>query len=240
MVTSGGTSGDPGSLNSASIWDTGDCDDIKVHYVPRQFRPCSDAPSCSEKDDVIMVTAVGDSFMYIIPSFDVFSIELRPVKIKGYSIRRKETLTYDLFIRSHSSLDREYPSKLTIKDVTIIKEDEFNIIRDTSTLHLPPQGVMVIMKWEWHDELPHDAQHYDPDEIDHVSETSSEDLAALNPGIDSDVTDDDITDDGLEDNVTHTVTFKCIGVTCNQQYEKVLEKKWTTQRTAKQLLLDAI
>jgi len=62
------------SLYSASnyiIWDTGDCDDIKVHYIPRQFRPCPDDPSSSDKDDVVTVTAVGESFMYVVPNFDV-------------------------------------------------------------------------------------------------------------------------------------------------------------------------
>jgi len=124
MATSSSQRSSLDSLNSASnytIWDTGDCDDIKVHYVPRQFRPRPDDPSCSDKDDVVSVTAVGESFMYVIPNFDVFAIELRPVEINGYSMRRRATLTYDLFIRNHTSLDREYPSKLTIKDVTVIE-----------------------------------------------------------------------------------------------------------------------
>lgn len=105
-----------------------------------------------------------------------------------------------------------------------MKEDVFNTVKDTSAFCLPPQGVMVIMKWEWHDQLLGDARYDDPDEIDHVSETSSEDL---NPDIDSDFTDDDLTDDGsgsTEDIVTHTVTFKCIGATCDRQYQKALEK----------------
>lgn len=102
-----------------------------------------------------------------------------------------------------------------------MQETVFDTVKDTSALRLPPQGVMVIIKWEWHDQLLGDAGHDDPDEIDHVSETSSEDL---NPEIDSDVTDDDITDDGSRDDVTHTVTFKCIGATCDQQHQKALEK----------------
>jgi len=55
------------------------------------------------------------------------AIELRPFEINGYSIRRRATLTYDLFIRNHTSLDREYPSKLTIKDVTVIEVKKSSI-----------------------------------------------------------------------------------------------------------------
>jgi len=50
-----------------------------------------------------------------------------------------------------------------------MQENEFNIVMDTSTLHLPPQGVMII--WEWHDDTCDDQKKVD-EEIDHVSETS--------------------------------------------------------------------
>jgi len=90
MATSSSLDSSNSALNY-TIWDTGDCDDIKVHYVPTQFRPRPDNPSCSDKDDVVTVTAVGESFMYVIPTFDVFAIELRPVEINSYSIRRRET-----------------------------------------------------------------------------------------------------------------------------------------------------
>ena len=46
-------------------------------------------------------------------------------------------------------------------------------------MDLSPQGVMVI--WEW---VMSKEPEIDPD-IDHVSETSSEDLAALNPKMES-------------------------------------------------------
>ena len=46
---------------------------------------------------------------------------------------------------------------------------------DILAMHLPPQGVMVV--WEW--EMSKEQEIY-PD-FDHVSEASSEDLAAFNP-----------------------------------------------------------
>jgi len=82
-----------------------------------------------------------------------------------------------------------------------MQESEFNMVMDMSKLHLPPQRVIII--WEWHDD-PCDDQVEVDDDIDHVSETSSESLGALNPEIDSDVTGDDVTDDcSTEENHNH-------------------------------------
>ena len=65
---------------------------------------------------------------------------------------------------------------------------------------------MVVWKWEWQDD------------IDHVSEASSEGITAINPDIESccdedeDNKEDDESNDD-DDSRTHTVTFKCIGTT---------------------------
>ena len=95
--------------------------EMKVHYVPKQYRPLQDSPESSEEDDTITVTSIGESFIYVIPSFDVLGVELRHVAVKGYMRKTYEEKCYDLFIREDSSLIREYPSAMTIKDVTIIK-----------------------------------------------------------------------------------------------------------------------
>ena len=64
---------------------------------------------------------------------------------------------------------------------------------------------MIVWKWEW------------GDDIDHVSETSSEGIAAINPDIAScsDLDEDESNDDNNDPTSmpTHTVTFKCIGTT---------------------------
>ena len=57
---------------------------LVVHYVPKEFRPIQDSPECDD-NDVFTVTFVGESFMYIIPSYDVIAVELKKVKIKGNS-----------------------------------------------------------------------------------------------------------------------------------------------------------
>jgi len=98
-----------------------DRNEIVVHYVPKHLRPLPDDPTCGEKDDVVTVTFLGESFLYAIPSFDVLGVELRPAEIKGIIKSSGITKCYDLFIRDHPSLVREYPSTMTIKDVTVIK-----------------------------------------------------------------------------------------------------------------------
>ena len=73
--------------------------EIKVHYVPKQYQPLQDSPGCSEEDNTVTVTSVGESFIYVLPSFDVLGVELRHVAVKGYARRTGEEQCYDLFIR---------------------------------------------------------------------------------------------------------------------------------------------
>lgn len=91
-----------------------------VHYVPKEFRPTMDS-SDSNKDDTVWVTSIGDTFTYVIPSFDVLAVELRQIKISGYNRRDGKERILDLFIRNDASLCRTYPAVMIIKDVTIIK-----------------------------------------------------------------------------------------------------------------------
>ena len=72
---------------------------------------------------------------------------------------------------------------------------------DTASLNIPPQGVFVIWEWMW------------SDDIDHVSETSTEDVRALSPSTDSCSTSDLNSIGSPEPLPIHTVTFKCIGCT---------------------------
>lgn len=90
--------------------------DFVVHHVPKEFRPIQE---CS-KDDVVLVTSVRESFMYIIPSFDVI-VERRSVEIKGNSRKDGIEQCYHLFICNSLSLSTECPFTIIIKDVTVIK-----------------------------------------------------------------------------------------------------------------------
>ena len=81
---------------------------------------------------------------------------------------------------------------------------------------------MIIWEWEWLNEpgTEINCNLESSEEIDHISETSSEGIAALNPDIDSDVTDDG----SAETSTLHTVPFKCIGTTHDLNAQEVLQK----------------
>ena len=44
-----------------------------VDNVPKKFRPIPDSPEYSNDEDIVTVTFVGESFMYVIPCFDVIA-----------------------------------------------------------------------------------------------------------------------------------------------------------------------
>jgi len=90
---------------------------------------------------------------------------------------------------------------------------------DISTLNFPLQGVFVIWEWIW------------LDEIDCVSETSSEAIRELTASIDS-VIGSEISMGSPEPSVFHTITFKCIGCTRDPDSQKALQE--TSQRLAKE------
>ena len=195
---------------------------FEVHYVPSEFSPETDIAGYSDEDDIVSVISVGDPFMYVIPSFDV--------KIRGYSRKDGKGRNLDLFVRNDGSLCQTYPSIMAIRNVTIIKVwYRINILHITlikcfgrkvnfkcvwTQLGLSPQGVMVVWEWEWLD-----------DEIDHISETSSEGIAAINPALES--CSEGHSDDECSLNsqsATHTVTFKCIGTTHDAASQQTLQK----------------
>lgn len=78
-------------------------------------------------------------------------------------------------------------------------------------MSLPLQGVMVVWECEWQDE-----------DIDHVSETSSEGIAAINPDIESCSESESNDDNSSNEQMMHTVTFKCIGTTHHIDAQDVL------------------
>ena len=65
------------------------------------------------------MTSVGPPFQYVIPSFDVLSMELRQMRIIG--VLDEVEKSYDLFVRNELSLCRGYPGRMTVKDYCIIE-----------------------------------------------------------------------------------------------------------------------
>ena len=90
-----------------------------AYFASKSSRPHYD-PSTDEPDDCVCVLSVGMPFRYVIPSFDVIAIEMRQLRMKGYTPEGEER-NYDIFIRNDPSLCRQYPVWMVIKDGTVIE-----------------------------------------------------------------------------------------------------------------------
>ena len=93
-----------------------------VHFVPKADRPehISDPSQDDQEDDCMCVLSLGDAFPYVIPSFQFLSVELRQMRVKGYT-KEEEERTYDIFVRNDPSLCRAYPTWIVARDVTMIE-----------------------------------------------------------------------------------------------------------------------
>ena len=91
-----------------------------VFPAPRSTHVCYDPAIDADKpDDEVLVFSVGPPFWYNIPSFDLLAVELRQMKVKGYTSEGEEK-HYDMFIRNLPSFTRVYPVWMAIRDATIV------------------------------------------------------------------------------------------------------------------------
>lgn len=67
-----------------------------------------------DREDIFDVVSVGLVFKYIIPSFDVLTLDLRHMKIVGQHQISGDEKRYNLLIRNDSSLLRSYPARMTV------------------------------------------------------------------------------------------------------------------------------
>ena len=56
-----------------------------AYFAPKTSRPQYDPSADDEPHDCVCVLSVGEPFRYVIPSFDVIAIEMRQLKVKGYT-----------------------------------------------------------------------------------------------------------------------------------------------------------
>ena len=91
-----------------------------AYFASKSSRPHYDPSTDDEPDDCVCVLSVGMPFRYVIPSFDVIAIEMRQLRMKGYTPGGEER-NYDIFIRIDPSLCRQYPVWMVIKDGTVIE-----------------------------------------------------------------------------------------------------------------------
>ena len=107
-----------------------------VAYAPRNTRMLYDKAADKQPYDMVQVLSLGSPFLYNIPSFDLLSVEMRQVRINGYTAEDKQ-VQYDIFVCNHSAsdLDRVYPWWMTIKDATIIEVKHAFVLHEIVLLH---------------------------------------------------------------------------------------------------------
>ena len=96
---------------------------IEIFYMPPASHLSLLHPDDRDDDPMFYVESVCSSFLYNIPSFDVMSVSLRHLKVKGWDENGKET-PYDLFIRNDESQFPELPALIAVRDSTIVKVRE--------------------------------------------------------------------------------------------------------------------
>ena len=90
-----------------------------VRLVPLKSRPTYNEADDELPDDIFYVLSVGPPFLYVIPTFDVLSVELRQMRIHGVT-EQGESHIYDVFIRNDPSLARSYPAWITVMDAVVV------------------------------------------------------------------------------------------------------------------------
>ena len=68
-----------------------------VHFVSKSTRP-QYTPEDDADYDYLFVLSIGVPIHYIIPSFQLLSVELRQMGVKGYT-KEDEEKVYDVFVR---------------------------------------------------------------------------------------------------------------------------------------------
>jgi len=90
--------------------------EIEIFHTPKACR-------FGELEEFAEVTVLscGEMFRYVVPTFDVVTFPLRPLKIKRDSSSTEGDEWYDIFARNCPLLDRDYPAVMLVTDMLIIK-----------------------------------------------------------------------------------------------------------------------
>ena len=94
------------------------CDSV---YVTTKCHRYTDVGILTEDKELVCVLSVGAKFLYVIHEFDALSVELRHIRVKGFTKFGDSEEVFDVFIRNNVSLCQIYPCFMIIKDATIIK-----------------------------------------------------------------------------------------------------------------------
>ena len=64
-----------------------------VYFAPKSSRPWYDPATDEEPNDCVCALSLGPPFRYVIPGFDVLAVEMRQMRIKGYTTAEKSAHT---------------------------------------------------------------------------------------------------------------------------------------------------
>ena len=161
----------------------------------------------------IYILDIGEHVVnYNVPSFPVFSAQLRSVKFQLGVIpddkNRRVDTAYDGFIRKCPSLQWNYPACIVIDRSTSDSPDSFSVCVqefsqavDVTDFVLYDGGVCVIWKWKWGENV-----FEAPDSSFSVQNPSDQPLSCQESPASSLVSEDEA-DIDEDQGVTHTVVF---------------------------------
>jgi hypothetical protein len=178
---------------------------------------------CSQDDDehlLVTILSTGRRMSYTVPSFPVITTQLCEVKYQLVD----DNQIYDGYIRDCPGLVRPYPSLLKVcsnytKAFTVDAE-EFDRCLPLAgkTLYKGEYGeqVLVFWNWKWQDSAPRA-----PEDDNSDGKDSDEGCCSDSEG--GDDTDTESDGDAFDSTlITHSVIFKCIGATKDNQSQEVL------------------
>ena len=100
----------------AAVMETLSC----VSFAPLQSRPFYSPEDAGNSPNMILVEHFGPSISYVIPTFDVLSVSIRPMVVKARVGSEEEN--FDMFVRADPSLDAAMlPNMMIVKDHILIR-----------------------------------------------------------------------------------------------------------------------
>ena len=177
---------------------------------------------CSQGDDehlLVTILSTGRRTSYTVPSFPVITTMLCEVKYQLIG----DSQIYDGYIRDCPGLVRLYPSLLKVcsnySKAFTIKAEEFDrcLPVDGKTLYKGEHGeqVLVLWNWKWQDSAPRA-----PEDDNSDGKNSDVGCCSDSEGCEADTESDG--DDFDSTLITHSVVFKCVGVTKDNHLQEIL------------------
>ena len=185
---------------------------------------------CGENDADhlrVIIFDAGSKERYTIPSFPVFTVGLREIKLQFLfdddndpdNEEKNEEPIFDGYAKSVPSLDRTFPSLAKVcrgcQNGFFIECEEFarsGISLKDKKLYL--DKVFILWKWEWEE------KHFT--EADGSSSSCSGHITDESEGSDGSKKVEDNETEQHVDDIKHSVVFKCVGVTKNAHSQKLL------------------